>query len=401
MSKLPLVSIVIPVYNGGNYLKEAVDSALNQTYRNIEILVVNDGSKDDGKTEAIALSYGDKIRYLKKENGGVASALNMGIRNMKGEYFSWLSHDDLYYPEKIEKEMQAVQSLADKTTVVQCEYDFYDMASGSLTTTNFHKYYTLEQITNSVFSVLQLQIHACGALIHRDNFTRAGCFDETIYTVQDIELWFRMLRNRKSCFVPEALFRVREHAAAGSRTIPSYYAETCALYIRLIKKMSLTEMERVFGSAWRFLVRMIAFIKSYNGDTSEIEKRLAECSPNDSDNRNRKILAEKLQKNRKRIVIFGAGQYGVRMHYELLKRGIEAELFLDNSTEKNQKIIDGLPCQLPETVLDDKDNIMVVVALRNCQSALEQLQKLGFTNIIIRQEIDGILTDRSRKQVKV
>ena len=160
-------------------------------------------------------------------------------------------------------------------------------------------------------------------------------------------------------------------------------------------------MERVFGSAWRFLVRMIAFIKSYNGDTSEIEKMLAECSPNDSDNRNRKILAEKLQKNRKRIVIFGAGQYGVRMHYELLKRGIEAELFLDNSTEKNQKIIDGLPCQLPETVLDDKDNIMVVVALRNCQSALEQLQKLGFTNIIIRQEIDGILTDRSRKQVKV
>ena len=80
---------------------------------------------------------------------------------------------------------------------------------------------------------------------------------------------------------------------------------------------------------------------------------------------------------------------------------ISEEDFLDNSTEKNQKIIDGLPCQLPETVLDDKDNIMVVVALRNCQSALEQLQKLGFTNIIIRQEIDGILTDRSRKQVKV
>lgn len=78
------------------------------------------------------MSYGDKIRYLKKENGGVASALNMGIRNMKGEYFSWLSHDDLYYSEKIEKEMQAVQSLADKTTVVQCEYDFMIWHLGAL-----------------------------------------------------------------------------------------------------------------------------------------------------------------------------------------------------------------------------------------------------------------------------
>ncbi len=58
----PLVSIVIPVYNGSNYLREAIDSALAQTYDNIEILVINDGSNDNGATEAIAKSYGDKIR---------------------------------------------------------------------------------------------------------------------------------------------------------------------------------------------------------------------------------------------------------------------------------------------------------------------------------------------------
>ena len=88
----PLVSIIIPVYNGANYLREAIESALGQTYGNCEVLVINDGSNDHGETEREALKFGDRIRYFKKENGGVASALNLGIRKMRGEYFSWLSH---------------------------------------------------------------------------------------------------------------------------------------------------------------------------------------------------------------------------------------------------------------------------------------------------------------------
>ena len=107
METNPLVSIVIPVYNGSNYMREAIDSALAQTYPNIEILVVNDGSIDD--TREIALSYGDRIRYFEKENGGVSTALNLGIRNMRGDYFSWLSHDDVYYPDKIGKQVEALK----------------------------------------------------------------------------------------------------------------------------------------------------------------------------------------------------------------------------------------------------------------------------------------------------
>ncbi len=119
----PLVSIVIPVYNGSNYLAEAIDSALAQTYDNIEIIVVNDGSMDHGATERIALSYGDKIRYFKKENGGCSSALNYGISKMNGEYFSWLSHDDSYEPNKIESSVKAIaeNSLNPQNTVVCCK----------------------------------------------------------------------------------------------------------------------------------------------------------------------------------------------------------------------------------------------------------------------------------------
>src|SRR5665647_567426 len=94
----PKVSIVIPVYNGSKYLGEAIDSALAQTYKNLEIIVSNDGSSDNGATERVAKSYGDKIIYLgKKDNGGASTALNAAIKVMTGEYFSWLSHDDMYY----------------------------------------------------------------------------------------------------------------------------------------------------------------------------------------------------------------------------------------------------------------------------------------------------------------
>ena len=73
----PMVSIVIPVYNGANFLREAIDSALSQSYKNIEIIVINDGSDDANETDKIARSYGDTIQYFHKKNGGVASALNL------------------------------------------------------------------------------------------------------------------------------------------------------------------------------------------------------------------------------------------------------------------------------------------------------------------------------------
>ena len=110
--RVPLVSIVIPVYRGANYMREAIDSALGQSWPRCEVIVVNDGSPDGGETERIALSYGDRIRYIAKENGGVSTALNEGIRQMKGEYFSWLSHDDEYRNKKKTRACRVIQALS-------------------------------------------------------------------------------------------------------------------------------------------------------------------------------------------------------------------------------------------------------------------------------------------------
>ena len=125
----PLVSIVIPVYNGANYLSEAIDSALAQTYVNVEVIVVNDGSTDDGKTKDIALSFGNRIRYLEKGNGGVATALNLAVGEMRGELFSWLSHDDAYYPDKIARQVATLAAIEDDKTIPFCNYDIIDHGS--------------------------------------------------------------------------------------------------------------------------------------------------------------------------------------------------------------------------------------------------------------------------------
>lgn len=390
MRDKPLVSIVIPVYNGSIYLREAIESALNQTYTNCEILVVNDGSNDDGKTEIIAKSYGNRIRYFCKENGGVASALNLGIRNMRGEYFSWLSHDDVYYPEKIQKEVELSLQSGDPTQIIHCEYEFYDQNTGCKTPTDFHRFYSMEQLTNSVFPVLQVQIHACSALVHRSNFDRVGLFNENIRTVQDIEMWFRLLRGRKSLFLPENLYMVREHNDAGSRTESVYYAETCRLYMDLIRQMNNQELDKTFGSAWSFLIRMAGFLKSYQGDISELEERLSQCEPNQSDRERIQCLKEKLGRSTLHtgLYIWGSGQYGVRLHHELTARNIQVDGFIDNNPGCVGKERDELMCYSPQVISEEA---FVLVAVRNCSSIEKQLQSMKRMNYLLKQDVDQIL----------
>lgn len=197
----PLVSIVIPVYNGSNYMKEAIDSALNQTYKNIEVLVINDGSCDNEATEKIALSYGNKIRYIKKENGGVSSALNLGIKNMKGEYFSWLSHDDVYAPCKIEHQIKALSVCSDKKTVVLSSSCHIDENSEFIAKKEQNRFDTDRVIKyNEVLNdfLKKGSFNGCAFLIPRQTFEECGLFDENLRYLQDFLMWFMIFSNKYS-----------------------------------------------------------------------------------------------------------------------------------------------------------------------------------------------------------
>jgi len=210
-SASPLVSIVIPVFNGSNYLGHAIESALAQTYPHCEVLVVNDGSNDDGQTERLALSYGDRLRYLSKPNGGVASALNLGIAEMRGSLFSWLSHDDLYNPRKIERQVSVMQAGSDTDVIVYSDYRIFaddgqssDVRLQETAPQGFR--YRLARLSN---------VNGCTLLIPTKLLREAGGFNEALRTTQDYDLWFRLAKSRPFVHMPEVLVASRFHPRQG------------------------------------------------------------------------------------------------------------------------------------------------------------------------------------------
>src|SRR5919107_5564738 len=132
---LPKVTIAIPVYNGSNYLAEAVESALAQDYGNTEIIVVNDGSDDGGATESIAHRYLSRIKYIAQENRGVGGAMNTALRAMTGDVFTWLSHDDVYLPHKTSAQAAYHRRLRKPDAILFSNYHRIDDA-GAVTHTS-------------------------------------------------------------------------------------------------------------------------------------------------------------------------------------------------------------------------------------------------------------------------
>lgn len=261
MSFNPQVSIIIPVYNGSNYLREAIDSALAQTYKNIEVIVVNDGSNDGGKTEAIALSYGDRIRYFYKKNGGCASALNYGIQHMTGDYFSWLSHDDVYYPGKIEKQIDYLSKIDDRSTILYGGYELIDKNSLSIGFVRPDARYDEQKLNIPLFPLLRGLIHGCSMLISRDCFETEGLFGETLRTTQDYALWFKMFRRYRVRFIPDILIKSRVHPQQGTHSVPNHLEECNQLWIGFMDALTSDEMRLLEGSQYLFYKRTAEFLR--------------------------------------------------------------------------------------------------------------------------------------------
>jgi glycosyltransferase involved in cell wall biosynthesis len=198
--KHSLISCIIPVYNGEQFLREAIDSVLAQSYRPIEVIVVDDGSTDG--TASVARSYGHKVKYLWQVNSGPAVARNLGISTAKGEYIAFLDADDLWHPEKLSFQMSRFRARPDLDL---CLTHVEAFITGKL----------LEKRGNFLKGDLVVVIApytTCSSLVHRRVIDRIGQFNPDLRLGEDTD-WFLRLSNSGAVIeiIPQVMVYARLH----------------------------------------------------------------------------------------------------------------------------------------------------------------------------------------------
>jgi len=221
----PMVSVIIPTYNRLAYLKQAVNSCLEQTYVRVEIIVVDDGSTDDTESSVRALIDGPwqgKVEYCKQDNAGASAARNRGLKLARGEYVQFLDSDDLLLPDKISKQLDEMRRVKEDAQGCNC-YGFAGAIDGDLS--------SLRRIgiqcsspREYVHELVMGRIHGMqtsAPLWRRDFLQSQDGWREDISLGDDREYHVRILAScREMLFVAEPLFILREHA--GERLSDAY-----------------------------------------------------------------------------------------------------------------------------------------------------------------------------------
>lgn len=177
--KNPLVSVIIPLYNQKEFVEEAIESVLNQSYSNIEIIVVNDGSTDNPLD--VLTRFKNDIRLIDQENKGLAAARNTGIKNSSGEYIQLLDADDFLDKDKIKLQLEFNQMRS--SVISYCEISSYDNNTGSSSPRNIGEVKDMFSHLFNFWYTYPLPVHSL--LIKKDIFEQFGLFDEDLKAVED------------------------------------------------------------------------------------------------------------------------------------------------------------------------------------------------------------------------
>jgi glycosyltransferase involved in cell wall biosynthesis len=206
------VSIIIPVFNSEKFLRESICSAINQTYDDIEIIVINDGSTDNSID--ILNQFSEKIKIINKINGGAASAINVGIKSSSGNWIKFHAPDDILKNNAIEILVKKVNELKDpEHTILYSNYEIIDSHNNKIHEYVEPDFNKLTQFEKNVILLDHSILHPLTSLIPINCFNECGLMNENLKYVEDYEFWLRccILHNYKLIHVPQITAEYRIH----------------------------------------------------------------------------------------------------------------------------------------------------------------------------------------------
>jgi glycosyltransferase involved in cell wall biosynthesis len=245
---MPHVSVIIPAYNAENYIVDTVNSALSQTFGDLEVIVVDDGSKD-GTVAALA-QFGNRIRVHQQPNGGVAKARNTGVGLATGDWIAFLDADDLWLPHKLESQLHgsdAPMTFTDRFNIGS-RGDLPELQSLVTPMKGGDIFVDLMREGNFITNT--------SVVMRKALFEKMGGFYTGLNGTEDWDLWIRIAEHHQIGFIPEPLVRYRFHAAGISRNFTKMGRErtmviTRGLELERGRRLDWRTRRQIWAETWR------------------------------------------------------------------------------------------------------------------------------------------------------
>lgn len=245
---MPKVSVIIPTCNRARYLVDAIDSVLNQTYQDFDLIIVDDGSTDDTR-EAVKKYAGLKVRYFYKENSGISSTRNFGIKKAESEFIAFLDSDDMWYPDKL---FLQVEYLNKNSHIYLCNTDV-EFINGEKQTLGYSNRRQKHPVDGMIFKYVFKHhgVVMSSIVIRRKVFEKIGMFDENLPIGEDTDLFLRIARSFGIGLIAQPLMKRRIHNMNISKDV-----NTHSYRLRVIKKI--LEQEEKFTKENKKLINDVS-----------------------------------------------------------------------------------------------------------------------------------------------
>ena len=267
LNKTPFVTVIIPTYNRSCLLPKALESVLNQTYKNFEIIIVDDGSTDDTGLFLSELKN-SRVKIFRTTNQGVAKARNLGIHESKGELIAFLDSDDFWYPDKLEEQ---IKHIDEKVGLVYSSFVLENCQELKVEVARFSGSVEKEFYKNPTNVIVIGGMST--AIVKKELLVEIGGFDERVPPPsEDYDLYWRLSRRTQFSYVSKPLSQILIHGSNASSSLKQYHLGTLYVINKMMKEPSLIRLFRMQIGFKAYLMLIKSYLKQ--GSTLDACKTL-------------------------------------------------------------------------------------------------------------------------------